>query len=140
MKQVLVPIDGSECSLRAVQYLLDARAEGVAPRVHLVNVQPALPVEVAQFVPRGNIDDYHREQSEKALRPAVDRLAAAEVAFETHSTTGAAGERIAQLAVELGCDHIVMGTHGRGALTELLVGSTTLRVLQRAKVAVVLVK
>ena len=140
MKQVLVPIDGSECSLRAVQYLVDAAASGQRPEVHLVNVQVALPTEVGQFVARENIHDFHHEQSGDALRPATERLAAAGIAFTVHEEVGSAADRITALATELGCDHIVMGTHGRSALTEFLVGSTTLKVLQRTKVPVVLVK
>ena len=140
MRKVLVPIDGSECSLRAVQYLLDAAASGPRPDIHLVNVQVKLPTDVGQFVSRENIHDFHHEQSGNALHPAAERLAAAGIPFTAHEEVGSTAERIAALATELGCDHIVMGTHGRSALTEFLVGSTTLKVLHQAKVPVVLVK
>jgi nucleotide-binding universal stress UspA family protein len=140
MKQVLVPIDGSECSLRAVQYLIDETGSGPRPRIHLVNVQPALPGEVSQFVPRDRIADFRHEQGGEALRAAIERLQQAGLPFERHDEVGPAAERIVQLAGELGCDHIVMGTHGRGALSEFLAGSTTLKVLQRTRLPVVLVK
>ena len=140
MRKVLVPIDGSECSLRAVQYLLDAAASGWRPDIHLVNVQVRLPTEVGQFVSSENIHDFQHEQSGDALRPAAERLAAAGLPFTVHEEVGSTAERIAALATELACDHIVMGTHGRSALTEFLVGSTTLKVLHLAKVPVVLVK
>jgi nucleotide-binding universal stress UspA family protein len=140
MRKVLVPIDGSECSLRAVQYLLDAAAGGRRPDIHLVNVQVRLPTEVGQFVSSENIHDFQHEQSGDALRPAAERLAAAGIPFTAHEEVGSTAERIAALATALGCDHIVMGTHGRSALTEFLVGSTTLKVLHEAKVPVVLVK
>jgi nucleotide-binding universal stress UspA family protein len=140
MRKVLVPIDGSECSLRAVQYLVDRWADGQRPDIHLVNVQVALPVEVGQFVARESIHGFHHEQSADALRPATERLAAAGIPFAAHEEVGPTAERIAALATQLGCDHVVMGTHGRSALTEFLVGSTTLKVLHEAKVPVVLVK
>jgi nucleotide-binding universal stress UspA family protein len=140
MKQVLVPVDGSECSLRAVQYLVDRAADGQRTDIHLVNVQVALPVEVGQFVSRESIHDFHHEKSGDALRLAAERLSAAGIPFTVHEEVGSTAERIAALATQLGCDHIVMGTHGRSALTEFLVGSTTLKVLHEAKVPVVLVK
>jgi nucleotide-binding universal stress UspA family protein len=140
MRKVLVPVDGSECSLRAVRYLMDGAASGQRPEIHLVNVQPALPTEVGQFVARENIHDFHHEKSGDALRLAAEGLAAAGIPFTAHEAVGPTAERIAALATELGCDHIVMGTHGRSALTEFLVGSTTLKVLHHAKVPVVLVK
>jgi len=140
MRKVLVPVDGSECSLRAVQYLLDAAASGQRPDIHLVNVQVKLPTDVGQFVSRENIHDFHHEQSGNALHPAAERLAAAGIPFTMHEEVGSTAERIAALATELACDHIVMGTHGRSALTEFLVGSTTLKVLHLTKVPVVLVK
>jgi len=140
MRKVLVPVDGSECSLRAVQYLVDRAADGQRPDIHLVNVQPALPTEVGQFVARENIHDFQHEKSGDALRLAAERLTASGIPFSVHEEVGSTAERVAALATQLGCDHIVMGTHGRSALTEFLVGSTTLKVLHEAKVPVVLVK
>jgi nucleotide-binding universal stress UspA family protein len=119
---------------------MDGAASGQRPEIHLVNVQPALPTEVGQFVARENIHDFHHEKSGDALRLAAEGLAAAGIPFTAHEAVGPTAERIAALATELGCDHIVMGTHGRSALTEFLVGSTTLKVLHHAKVPVVLVK
>ncbi len=140
MKSVLVPIDGSECSLRAVHYLIGARAEGGGPTLHLLNVQSEMTGDVRQFVARSDIDDYRREQSDAALRPARDLLDSAGIAYESHLEVGHAAERIVRCADVNGCDHIVMGTHGRSALADLLVGSTTLRVLHETRLPVVLVK
>ena len=56
------------------------------------------------------------------------------------SKIGDAAEEIVALATELHNDQIVMGTHGRGALQGLLMGSTTTKVIHLAKVPVLLVK
>lgn len=53
---------------------------------------------------------------------------------------GHPAEVISALAERLACDQIVMGTHGRTALVELLVGSITLKVLHLAVAPVLLVK
>jgi len=140
MKAVLVPVGGLESSLRAVQYLIRARDDGIRPAIHLLNVQPHMTGDVTQFVARSDIDDYRREQSEEALRRARALLDAAKVPYEVHTDVGHAADCIVRNAEALGCDHIVMGTHGRGALAELLVGSTTLRVLHQTHLPVLLVK
>ena len=140
MKAVLVPIDGSECSLQAVRYLISARADGQRPIVHLLNVQPAMTGDVSQFVARSDIDDYRGEQGEQALRGARTLLDEAGVAYQVHTDVGHAADCIVRRSEALACDHIVMGTHGRTALAELLVGSTTLRVLHQTRLPVVLIK
>ena len=121
MKSVLVPIDGSDCSLRALHYLIGARAGDRGPALHLLNVQPAMTGDVRQFVARSDIDDYRRAQSDEALRPARDLLDGAGFAYESHLDVGHAADCIIRRAEALGCDHIVMGTHGRSALADLLV-------------------
>jgi nucleotide-binding universal stress UspA family protein len=143
MKRVLVPVDGSECSLRAVGYLADRRAEGSIPsdlEVHLVNVQPPLSAHVSQFLDHGDLARYHQEESARTMQGARALLDAAGILNKPHAEVGRAAEVIVKLADSLHCDHIVMGTHGRGAFAELLVGSTTLKVVHLASVPVVLVK
>jgi nucleotide-binding universal stress UspA family protein len=143
MKRVLIPLDGSDCSLRAVDYLIAERKRRAAAddvEVHLLNVQLAVRGDIGQFVSHDQIAAYQAEESQKALREAQSRLAAAGVNPVAHTGVGHAAEVITQTADELGCDHIVMGTHGRGALADLLAGSTTVRVVHQARMPVVLVK
>ncbi len=142
MRRVLLPIDGSECSLRAVKYLLDQRGVGwtADPEIHLINVQAPFTGHVSQFIDRDQITEYRRDESAKALRGASALLDAAGVRYRVRFETGSSAEVIARLADSLHCDHIVMGTHGRSALTELLIGSTTLKVLHLTHVPVVLVR
>jgi nucleotide-binding universal stress UspA family protein len=140
MKSVLVPVDGSECSLRAVHYLIGAHKDGRCPTLHLLNVQAGLTGDVSQFVSSSNIRDYRREQSDAALRAARALLDRAGIPYEEHVEIGHAADCIARTAEALHCDHIVMGTHGRSALADLLVSSTTLKVLHQTLLPVVLVK
>ena len=49
-------------------------------------------------------------------------------------------QTIAELAESLHCDQVVMGTHGRGALVELLMGSITLKVISLVNIPILLVK
>ena len=143
MKNVLLPVDGSACSLRAVSLVIDKLSRYKTPEntaIHLVNVQPPLPHDVGRFVSHEQIVAYHRDESDKALQEARALFDAAGLKYTCHEKVGLVAEEITQLAECLGCDQIVMGTHGRGALGDLLMGSITLKVLHLAKVPVLLVK
>jgi len=143
MKRVLIPVDGSDCSLRAVDYVIAESAGQAKPdevEAHLLNVQVALRGDIGQFISHEQIAGYQHEESEKAVGQAQARLKAAGVRLVVHAQVGHVADVIARLAGELDCDHIVMGTHGRGALADLLAGSTTIRVVHLARMPVVLVK
>jgi nucleotide-binding universal stress UspA family protein len=143
MRTVVVPVDGSECSLRAVKYLVDRRSDRSNPadlEIHLVNVQVPLSRHTSQFVSHEMIAGFHRDEGAKALQGARALLDAAGAKYTVHAEVGWTAQVIARLADSLHCDHIVMGTHGRAALAELLVGSTTLKVVHLVRVPVVLIK
>jgi nucleotide-binding universal stress UspA family protein len=143
MKKLLVPIDGSECSLRAVRHLIDKGSGAALPgtvEIHLVNVQPGLPGDITRFVSKQQIADYHHDESAKELAEASRLLDAAGVRYQAHAEVGPLAETIVKLAERLGCDEIVMGARGRTALAEFLLGSTVTRVVHLARVPVLLVK
>lgn len=140
MKSVIVPVNGSECALRAVHYLIGAHAEGLRPLIHLVNVQIEVTGDVRQFVASEDVRGYQREHSDEALRGARSLLDAASIPCQVHEAAGSVPEQIVRLAESLRCDHLVMGTHGRLALADLLLSSTTLRVLHQTGLPVVLIK
>lgn len=139
--KVLVPTDGSDTALRAIDALLKKLETWVPPvSVHLVNVQNALRKDVGQFVSPEEIRNYHHEEGLKALAPARARLDAAGVAYSHHVFVGddPAGILV-QFVRENGIDEVIMGSHGRSGLTELLLGSVAREVLRDAGVPVTLV-
>ena len=143
MKNVLLPIDGSECAMRSVALVISKLSHYRSPentQIHLVNIQPPLPHDVSRFVSHDQIADFHRDESDKAMQEAKKRLDAARLKYTCHAKVGDVAEEITLLAENLGCDQIVMGTHGRGALEDFLMGSITLKVLHLAKIPVLLVK
>ena len=138
--KLLVPIDGSDTSLRAIDTLL-AKLDAYRPpvEVHLVNVQHALRKDVGQFVDHDEIRGYHQEEGMKALAPARARLDAAGVTYTPHVFVGEAAEVIVQFASEQGVGEIIMGSHNRSELAQLLLGSVAREVLRSAGVPVTLV-
>lgn len=139
--KLLVPIDGSATSLRAVDALL-AKLDAYRPpvEIHLVNVQHALRKDVGQFVDHEEIRRYHQEEGAKALAPARAKLDAAQVACTSHVFVGDdPAQVIVQFVREQGIGEVVMGSHNRSELTQLLLGSVAREVLRGAGVPVTLV-
>ncbi|MGQ0662279.1 MAG: universal stress protein [Pseudomonadota bacterium] len=140
MLKALVAVDGSPYSDRAVRHAMKLVKHRAPYEIHLLNVQPALGGDVSAFVGSGAVKDFHREEGEKALASARAILDQARISYTMHIGVGAVGETIAEFARRLGVDEILMGTHGRGALAGLLLGSAATQVIQLAELPVTLVK
>lgn len=137
--KLLVPVDGSKESLRAVTHAVQLAASGIDVHVVLINVQPALSADVSRFVSGEVLADYHQEKGEEALVEARRMLGEAGVANEMHVVVGATAASIVAQSAEHGCDGICMGSQGGSGLSGLLLGSTAMRVAQLSKVPVTLV-
>lgn len=143
MKRVLIPIDGSDCALRGVALVISKRALYLSPddlEIHLINVQAPFSNDISRFVSHEQIAEFHRQQSEQALQGARQLLDDAGVKYLCHIEVGNIAETITALANTLQCDQIVMGTHGRGAFKEFVMGSIPLKVLALSEIPVLLIK
>ena len=138
---LLVPVDGSEASGRALDGLIEQLGlykDGV--EIHLLNVQHALPSRAAAHIAGDAVPDYHREQGLAELAQARARLDAGKIAYQYHIAVGEAAEVITRYAKENGCDQIVMGTRGMNSVSNLLLGSVATQVIHLSPVPVLLVK
>jgi nucleotide-binding universal stress UspA family protein len=143
MRRVLVPVDGSPCSLRALRHMLDrqtGRGGSDEIEIHAVYVHGALPQEVSRLVSHDEIAEYRHAESERALKDVKTMLDRSSAPHALHEGVGSVAEVVTQLADSLHCEQITMGMHGRSALAELLLGSTTQKVIHLSRVPVLLVK
>ena len=143
MLKLLVPVDGSETSGRAVDYAIENHTRYKGPvEIHLINVQPPIPYgsRVSSVIGHDVVQKYHQDEGMAALKPAMQKLDAAGVKYAHHIAVGDAAEVIAEYAKEKGCDQILMGTRGMGATSSLLLGSVATKVIHLAHVPVLLVK
>ena len=136
---ILVPVDGSENSDRAVRYALELLKAG-GGKLHQLNVQPSLGGGITTFLRKSDIDSYHRDEGEKALASAAKIAADADMPFEKHISVGRPGELAAEFARRVGAAMIVMGTRGHTGLAGVVLGSVAQDVIARADVPVCLVK
>jgi len=142
MQRILVPVDGSETAVRAVDYALRlARGSREPVELHLLNVQPPIVSGgVRMFFKHEEIEAYYQDSGQDALRAARERLDQAGQGYVQHVSVGPLGETIVAYAKEQRCDHIVMGTRGLGAMSGMVLGSVASKVIYLAEVPVTLVK
>jgi nucleotide-binding universal stress UspA family protein len=139
--KILLAVDGSKYSRRAVDYLIRHRiAFGEKPDVHLVHVQPRLPARAAAALSRAAVERYYGEQAEKALGQTGRVLAARRIAFKEVRLLGDPGETLAAYARNGRFSLIVMGSRGLGGLSSLVLGSVAYKVLANCKVPALIVR
>jgi len=130
MFKVLIPVDGSACSERAVsQFITHTAWFRETPEIHLLHVHASLPIGRGQkHIDHETLERHYREEGEAQQASAQALLNTAALPFLPHMHVGQAAEAIVKLARELACDIIFMGTHGRGALPAAVLGSAASKV------------
>ena len=137
--KILVAVDGSKPSLRAVQLLVEhCDWYRAPPEVELVTVH--LPVPKVASVPKSQLDKYYAEEGEAMLAAAKKKLDAAGVPYRARVLVGPIAESLVKHAKGERCDLIYIGTRGMSELGAALIGSTATKVLHISETPVLLVK
>jgi nucleotide-binding universal stress UspA family protein len=137
--KILVAVDGSKPSLKAVQLLIDhADWYRSRPEVELVTIH--LPVPTVRHLNKAQVEKYYAEEGEAMLAPAKKKLDAAGVAYEARVLVGPVAETLVKHAKDKRCDVIYIGTRGMTAMGAALLGSTATKVLNISETPVLLVK
>lgn len=142
--KILVPVDGSEGSWRALSTAVQL-GQKFASELLLVNViQPynnaallAVPLDHAT-VTQGNNE--LEKVGDKVLEMAEERLAEYPHKIEFTLEVGHPSERIIALAKKANADAIVIGSRGLSGIAEFFLGSVSSKVSQYASVPVLIVK
>ncbi|MEW6678561.1 MAG: universal stress protein [Pseudomonadota bacterium] len=139
--KILLPVDGSEGSVRAARHVAGIAASVPGLDIHLVNVQaPGDDWMVRRLLKPEELATLERDWGEASLSPARTVLHEAGLCVTEHIIQGEVAPGITALAKDLGCDQIIMGSHGRTALGGLLLGSVAMKVLHLSEIPVTLVK
>ncbi len=139
-KHILLPVDGSELSMRAVDTGI-ALAAALGARIHALHVLPPFPaVTYFAAIAQANETMYVERavaSAERVLAGVQDRARAAGVPCGTsHEIDSRPYCAIAAAVSRYHCDVIVMATHGRRGFEKLLLGSVTQKALLLADVPV----
>lgn len=139
-KHLLVPLDGSEQSDDALDYVFEEFPDATVTLLHIIN--PTRAGYGAQAgIPSFSEEWYEEAEAaaetlfEEARQRAPDSLT-----IETHTEVGQPSRAIVDYVEEHGHDGIVMGSHGREGVSRILLGSVAETVVRRSPVPVTVVR
>ena len=132
-KEMLVPVDGSENSLRAVRYAM-ALAAALGARIRLFYVFPVSSVEIIGMAGMSRDDIEHAAQA--AAQRVFDKLHAeigeTDVKLDDETSIGDPAEEIIRCTED---DHellVILGRRGLSRIQSLLLGSVSEKVVRHA--------
>lgn len=140
--RVLVPMDGSPLSERALEHALTAHPEAEVTVLYVHDFRETALAEPLGDHP-GEFDewlDYSRELAARVFDRAGEIAAEHDEVVSTASTVGKAARSIVGYAEEHDPDLIVLGSHGRSLTARLLLGSVANTVVRRAPCPVTVVR
>lgn len=143
-KHLLVPIDGSKLSDKAVARAVEL-AKATGARITLTHVVPEYPMQIyaegvsVTMVSRRDFAKAMKDEATKLLDRAAAKVKGVEVGT-LQATGNAPWEAILASAKKSKADTIVMASHGRRGIASLLLGSETTKVLTHSKIPVLVVR
>lgn len=139
-KHILLPTDGSELSEKAIQegirlaQSLGAKVTGlcIMPEKHPFFYETEIPAEALEQIAK------QTKEAGKVYLSVIEKKAreaglACEVVYEV---TDYVYEAIIRVADRMGCDLIMMASHGRRGVKAFIIGSETQKVLTHSKIPV----
>ena len=139
-RRLLVPVDFSDASVRALRHAAGLAAEsgGSLTIIHVV------PIDYGWLgigrEDSGGLDRSLQRQSADRLRALADAEIREDVQVDLEVRVGRPAEEIVAAAAESNCDLIVLSTHGRTGLDRYLIGSVANRVMRLAPCPVFLLR
>jgi len=140
LKHILVPVDFSECSRKALQYAVSFAKQFCADitLLHVIVTVPP-PPQMMVFESETVRAKYHEEAAKRLSDWRGEVVSRAPVKAIVREGI-AAHQEIVAMAHQCNCDLIVIGNHGRSALSRMLTGSTAERVVRNAPCPVLIVR
>lgn len=139
--KILLPVDGSDLSLKAVRLAVSLLQQGLSGSLVLANVQEPATLYEMVVAPDGEVlERVSTAAGVDTLEKAEALLMEEGVVYEREIATGDPAHTIVDIGERFGCDMIVMGARGISAMRSALLGSVSNEVLHAAQVPVVIVK
>lgn len=139
--KILLAVDGSSYTQKMLAYLTShAELFSAQNDYTLVTVQSPLPPRARAALGKDVVDSYYADETDAILAPALTSLEKHGIQAKREWKVGPVGETIAKFADDGQYDLLVMGSHGYGALGNLVMGSVATQVLANSNVPVLLVR
>ena len=142
LRRILVPIDFSDHSKKALQYAIPFAEQFKASIDLLYVVEPAIYPADFSFGQVGfpAVEDELRQRGAEELEALIKREIGARVSARSSVRTGKAAYEIEQYAREESIDLIIIATHGHSGMEHVLFGSTAEKVVRHAPCPVLVVR
>ena len=139
--KILAAVDGSPFTRRMVAYLA-AHDEwmGAHHEYTMMTVVSAVPPRAAAVLDKETLKSYYEDSAEKIFKPLRTFAAKQGLKVNFVSKIGSAAEVISDSAKKGNYDLIVMGSHGHGTLTNLVMGSVATKVLANCTTPALLIR
>ena len=139
--KILVAVDGSDISVRAAKHANTLAKRLAKPaRIFLVAVDAAPFPGVVSRIGKEAMDRIHAENHERMLAPARKALARSAADVRELAVVGEPAEAILAAAAANKADVLVMGSHGRGSVKGILLGSVSSKVIAQTDIPVTIVR
>lgn len=139
--KILAAVDGSSYTKRMLGYLT-AHAEWLVAGhdITVLTVSAPVPPRAAAALDRDMIQSYYEDEAEKVFKPIRAFFAKQGVNVTFVRKTGHAAEVIGKTAEAGKFDLLMLGSHGHGALTGMVMGSITTKVLASCRTPALLIR
>jgi len=142
LRRILVPVDFSDTSKKALQYAVPLAAAFDAEVVLVHVMEPfGLPPEMGYLPPELAVS---QQELEGSAREGLEKLRAGEIGRRARTQVkvrvGVPWHEIISAANESNADLIILSTHGRTGLRHALLGSVAERVVRHAPCPVLVVR
>lgn len=135
---ILISTDGSELSLRGVEHGIGLAKEN-ASQVTVLTVCQPYPLQSAATLDSWSAAQKSHAQEALSKAKAISEKHGIEITTR-QDVNDSAAESIVEMAQNLGCDLIVMASHGRRGISRLLLGSQTSEVVSHSPIPVLVVR
>jgi nucleotide-binding universal stress UspA family protein len=142
---VLVAVDNSPQSERAIEFVADEWGDASTTLLHVID-----PVQAgydAGVLPSGSEAWFQSAKetatgllTERREHLDAERDTEERATIDTRTEVGRPAATIVEVADDLGADHVVVGSHGRKGVSRLVLGSVAESVVRRSPVPVTVVR
>ncbi len=138
IEPIIVAVDGSEHSLKALDYAGKLGEKFGKKLVLLYAYHPTSKLRGGEMFDKMVIR--RKQAGERIIEEALSRLAPPSFEVEKNLIEGPAADAIISAAEARNADLIVMGSRGMGSFKRLLFGSVSMKVVQHAPCTVTVVR